>query len=500
MFIAIEHRASSMTSSKDEIDLDPQDWEEFKQIGYEMIDLLVEYHRTVRDRPVWQPIPDEVKQNYHQPLPEEGSDLRTTFEDFKTQVLPYPTGNIHPRFWGWVHGTGTSSGALAELLAAMMNPNTGGREHGANYVEQQVIAWLCEILDFDRQASGLLTSGCSMANLTGLAVARQMKAPGNVRQSGLQSIDMQLLVYGSMEMHSSIQKALEVLGMGSNSLRKIATNDNYEIDLAKLEATIKADLKAGHHPIAIVGNAGTVNSGAIDDFNGLADIAEKYDLWFHIDGAFGAYANMIEEYNEEMAGYNRADSVAFDLHKWMYLPYEIGCILVRDADAHRSTFSLRPDYLAQQSRGLASFNKWPTEYGVELSRGFRALKAWMSFKEHGVSKLREVIYKNIKQARYLGELVSASDKLELMAPVSLNVICFRYHPKDATAEQIEKLNKEILLRVQESGIAVFSSTQLNGTYTLRAAITNQRSRFDDFDLLVRSVERIGDEVANDLLD
>ena len=483
-----------MTNDHNDISLDPNDWDKFRKIGYQMIDLLVEYHKNVRDRKVWQPLPLDIKNSFNQSLPENPSSLEEVIENFKKTILPYPTGNIHPRFWGWVHGTGTSSGAIAELLAAMMNPNTGGREHVANYVERQVIQWAIEMLHYQQGASGLLTSGCSMANLTGLAVARQAKLGKNIRKTGLFSISKPPTFYGSTQLHSSIQKALEVLGLGSDSLRFIATNSNFEIDIDQLRATILKDIENGYQPVAIIGNAGTVNSGAIDDFTTLATIAKEFDLWFHIDGAFGSLARLLPEYMEKMKGYELADSVAFDMHKWMYLPYEIGCILVKDESLHRSTFSLRPDYLAQQTRGLASFDKWPTEYGVELSRGFRALKAWMAIKEHGISTYRDVIQKNILQARYFETLISYTPKLELMAPVSLNIVCFRYFNPKMDENQIEQLNTELLLRVQESGIAVFSSTQLNGKYTLRVANTNQRSKFEDFDLLVETLIEFGDKI------
>jgi len=488
-----------MTNNADDKDLDPEDWQAFRDLGYQMIDLLVDYHQGVRDRPVWQPIPPSIKQQFKEPLPHQGTSLENVFAEFKDSILPYPTGNIHPRFWGWVHGTGTSSGALAELLAAMMNPNTGGREHIANYVEQQVIDWTKEMLDYDPQASGLLTSGCSMANLTALTVARQAKSPIDVRQQGLTALSKPLVVYGSDQMHSSIQKALEVLGMGSQSLHRIPSNENFEIDLSALREQIENDIEAGFQPIAIVGNAGTVNSGAIDDFRGIADIAEEFDLWFHIDGAFGAMARMLPEYVERMQGYEQADSLAFDMHKWMYMPYEIGCVLIKNEQLHRSTFSLRPDYLSQQSRGLASIKKWPTEYGVELSRGFRALKAWMLIKEHGIDSYRDVIHKNVSQARYFGQLVETEPHLQLMAPVSLNVICFRYTHADLNTQQLDELNHELLLRVQESGIAVFSSTQLHGQYTLRVANTNQRSKFTDFDLLHDTLVKLGNEIASELI-
>lgn len=477
----------------DEPDLDPEDWEQFRKLGYEMIDLLVSYHKTLRERDVWKITPESVKENLNKPIPLEGSSLEEVFHEFQNLILPYPTGNIHPRFWGWVHGTGTSSGALYELLAATMNPNTGGREHVANYVERQVISWACEMLGYDEKASGLLTSGCSMANLTGLAVARQVKTGGNMRKDGLLTLNKQLIIYGSDQLHSSIQKAVEVLGLGSDSLRIISTNPEYEMNIDELRKSIESDVKAGLFPLAIVGNAGTVNTAAMDDFEAIAILCQEYDLWFHIDGAFGALARILPEYDKKMKGFELADSIGFDMHKWLYIPYEIGCILVKNERAHRETFSLRPDYLSQEERGLASFKKWPTEYGVELSRGFRSLKAWMLIKEHGLDKYRKVLKKNVEQARYLAHLIEESPNLELMAAVSLNIVCFRYRPKklDLGQEELEQLNREILLQVQESGVAVFSSTHIKSGYALRVANTNQRSKFEDFNFLVETILEYG---------
>jgi glutamate/tyrosine decarboxylase-like PLP-dependent enzyme len=476
--------------------LDPEDWDQVKKIGYEMIDLLVEYHKSVAERPVWQPTPQDVKDMLQEPVPEKGSSLREVFEEFKTIILPYPTGNIHPRFWGWVHGTGTTTGALFELLAATMNPNTGGREHVANYVERQVVAWSREMLSFDPNASGLLTSGCSMANLTGLAVARHVKSEGKVRSDGLIQNGSKFTVYGSDQLHSSIQKAAEVLGLGATALRIIPSNDRYQIDLDFLKNAIISDIEEGFVPFAVVGNAGSVNTGAIDDFEGIANICTQYELWFHIDGAFGAFAKLLPEYEGAMQGLELADSIAFDMHKWMYMPYEIGCILVKHPDAHRAAFTLRPEYLSQEVRGLASFDKWPTEYGVELSRGFRALKAWMSIKEHGVAKYREVLLKNVHQARYLESLIEKTDQFEVLAPVSLNVVCFRYNPGNLSEKELEEFNTELLLRVQESGIAVFSSTSVKGKYALRVANTNQRSTYSDFDLLLSTLIEFSGLIAS----
>ena len=308
--------------------LDPQDWGALRALGHRMVDDMLTYLQTVRDRPVWQPMPDRVKANLKQPLPIDPQTPDEAYQDFVENVLPYPLGNIHPRFWGWVMGGGTPFGVLAELLAASMNPNMGGGEHSAIYVEMQVLDWCKEMLGYPPEASGLLVSGGSMANLVGLTVARNTLAGFDIRQQGLPAAPKRLVLYGSVEMHSSIQKAVELLGLGNEALRLIPVNDQFQIDVAALEKSIAADRLAGYQPFCVIGNAGTVNTGAIDPLDQLADIAQREQLWFHVDGAFGGLAAVSSELRPLVKGMERADSIAFDLHKWMYMPYEIACTLV----------------------------------------------------------------------------------------------------------------------------------------------------------------------------
>lgn len=483
-------------SVKIEESLDPQDWQSIQALGHRMVDDMMTYLETVREGPVWKPIPDGVKASLREPLPLDPQDPEQVYNEFKENVLPYPMGNIHPRFWGWVIGTGTPLGMLAEMLAAGMNPNTGGGNHVANYVELQVLEWLKEMLGYPTKASGLLVSGGSMANFVGLAVARNAMADFDIRRQGLLTFKQRPIFYGSTQIHDSLTRAIELLGLGSESLRLIPVDSNYQIELSSLENAIVKDRETGYKPICIIGNAGTVNTGAFDDLDALADICQREKLWFHVDGAFGALTALSPELRSLISGMERADSLAFDLHKWMHMPYEIGCILVRREEDQRRTFSVTADYLVHTKRGLAGGLKWFVEYGPQFSRGFRALKAWMSIKEHGIKKYGRLIEQNVYQARYLAELVDASSCLERLAPVSLNIVCFRFREDSLSDESLNRLNQEILVQLHERGIAVPSPIAMRGKYALRICITNHRSRKEDFELLVREVTRLGKNLLN----
>ncbi|HUH96857.1 MAG TPA: aminotransferase class V-fold PLP-dependent enzyme [Anaerolineales bacterium] len=471
--------------------LDPQDWQAMRVLGHRMVDDMLTYLQTVRERPVWQPVPDQVKEDLRKPLPIDPQSPEDAYHDFVENVLPYPLGNIHPRFWGWVMGNGTPFGALAEMLAATMNPNLGGGNHVANHVELQVLDWCKQMLGMPLSASGLLVSGGSMANLVGLTVARNSRAGFDIRRQGLPAAPKRLVLYGSVEMHSSIEKAVELLGLGREALRMIPTNERFQIDLAALEKTIAADRTAGAQPFCLIGNAGTVNTGAIDPLNDLADLARREKLWFHIDGAFGALGAVSPELRPLLTGLERADSIAFDLHKWMYMPFEVGCVLVRDPEAHRLAFTLTPEYLAHFERGAASGSHWFNEYGPQLTRGFRALKVWLSIKEHGIAKYGRIIKQNVDQCRYLTRLIEASPDLELLAPTSLNIVCFRFKTAGGAEAALNHLNEQILMELHVQGIAVPTYTTLNGKFAIRVANTNHRSRREDFEVLVREVIRLG---------
>lgn len=482
-------------TNPEEVSLDPQDWEAFRKLGHQMLDDMVDYLQTIREKPVWQPVPDAVKAHFKEPLPLTGQPEAEVYEDFKQTILPYPLGNIHPRFWGWVIGTGTPLGMLAEMLTGAVSAQVGGAEHIATYVEIQVLNWLKEIMGFPPDASGLLMSGASMANFIGLTVARNAKAPVDVRMVGLQTDMPRLILYTSVEAHSCHQKNAEVLGLGRDAIRFIPVDEQYRIKIDALRDAIATDRAAGSLPFCVIGSAGTVKTGAYDDLEALADLCQEQGLWLHVDGAFGALAALTEESKPLVRGMERADSLAFDMHKWMSVPFEAACVLVKSRTAHYNTFTLTPDYLAHGDRGASGAQVWLSDYGLQLSRSFRALKIWMALKAHGVEQIGKSIQMNIDQTAYLVSLIEASPELEQMAPAPLNIVCFRYMQDGLSEAALDEINRELLLRLHESGAALVSYATIGGKYCLRMANVNHRSTYADFDVLVEKVVELGRELA-----
>lgn len=474
--------------------LDPKDWEAMRALGHQMVDDLIDYWAGIREQKIWRPIPDEVKQVFDLPIPEQGQSPEEVYREFKEYIFPYNKGNVHPRFFAWIQGTGTPMGTFGDLLASGMNPNTAIGEHSAMYVDRQVVNWCKQLMNFPAEASGILVSGGSMANITALTVARNSFGEEKIRQRGLKAASGQLLIYCSVETHSCIQKAAEIIGLGTDAVRKIGVNERFELDVQLLKEQLEDDLQAGFLPFCLVGTAGTVNTGAIDPIVELLEISRAYGLWFHVDGAYGALAKLDPIYASALRAIEEADSLAFDLHKWLYVPYEVGCTLIRDAKKHRDSFAITPNYLLQEKRGLSGGLDSINNYGFELSRGFKALKVWMSIKEHGRAKYAAMIAQNNRHAAYLAALVEQNPYLELTAPLSMSITCFRMIQPGWGEEALQMLNKEILLRLQEEGIASPSSTILNGKYTLRVANTNQRTRKEDMELLVREVLRLGKSI------
>jgi aromatic-L-amino-acid decarboxylase len=466
--------------------LDPADWAAFRAQGHRMLDDILDYLEHIRERPVWQPIPDAARAKFREASPGGPSDLAELHESFLNDILPYTVGNAHPGFMGWVHGGGTPVGLLAEMLAAGLNANLGGRDHLPIEVERQVALWAAQWFGFPETARGLFVTGASLANFVAVLTARAATLGEDVRRLGVAASGQRLVAYASSAAHGCLPKAMDMAGLGSESLRRIPVNARDEISLDALASAVAADRAAGFAPFLVVGTAGTVEVGAVDDLAGLAAFAAREKLWFHVDGAYGALAILAPELAPRLAGIERADSVAFDFHKWGQVPYDAGFVLCRDGARQMAAFASTAAYLRRDVRGLAAGSPWPCDFGPDLSRGFRALKVWFTLKAYGTERLGQMIAGTCALARYLGERVEARPELELLAPVSLNIVCFRYRAADS-----DPVNAAIVADLHESGIAVPSAATVAGRIAIRAAIVNHRTTVADLDALLRAVLAFG---------
>jgi glutamate/tyrosine decarboxylase-like PLP-dependent enzyme len=463
--------------------LDPDDWQAFRVASRRALDDMIDFLQTIRERPVWQQAPAEVVREFRKPLPAAPQDLDEVLADFSTLIRPYATGNLHPLFMGWVHGAGTPVGMIAEMLAAGLNANCGGRNHIALDVERQIAAWASELFGFPADASGVFVTGTSAANHLALLIARNAGLGDEVRRNGLRDTGPQLVAYTSVEAHGCIKQAMEMAGIGSRFLRLIGVDARGAMRADLLADAIAADRAHGLQPFLVAGTAGTVNTGAFDELDGLADICRREKLWFHVDGAFGALVALSPTLRPLVRGIERADSIAFDFHKWAHVPYDAGFLLVRDAERHRRTFRNTAAYLHRAPSGLAAGEVWPCDLGPDLSRGFRALKTWFTFRVHGADRIGACIEHTCRVAKHLEKrLLEQANLYELAAPVALNIVCFglRTSPDG-------ELNKAIVIDLQERGVAAPSTTIINGRTVIRAAIVNHRTTEDDIDALMAAV-------------
>lgn len=474
--------------------LDPEDWDETRALAHLMVDEAVDHLAHVRDRPAWRPMPDHIRATFQSALPQGPAPLDEVYAQYRQTVSAYPLGNVHPRFWAYYMGSSNFTGALGDFLAAIDASNLGGGASGAAQVDQQVVDWLKEMVGFPKSASGTLTSGGSMANLVAHTVIRNLAAGYDVRREGIAGLKAPLRFYASDQVHSCNQKALETLGLGAKALVEIPTDDHQRIRIDALEAAIAKDRAEGLQPACVIGTAGTTNSGAVDDLTALADICDRDGLWFHVDGCIAGVLRLSPEHAHLVAGIERAGSVAVDPHKWLHAPFEAGAVLIKDPVAHFATFEMHGPYLQLQERGVIA-GKFLADYGLELTRGFKALKIWLAFKQYGAEKFGRLITQNIAQARHLVTRIEANPLLELIAPADLNIVCFRHVAADEAAAKA--LNTEIMLRLQERGLAVPSDTTIQGRHGLRCAFNNHRTKMQDIDAFVGDLMQIAGEILTE---
>lgn len=471
--------------------LDPADWAALRALGHRMVDDMFDHLAGLREGPVWRPMPSSLRQELRAPLPRGPRPAEAVYADFRRLVQPYATGNPHPRFMGWVHGGGNPVGMLAELLAGGLNANLGGRDHAPVEMERQVIAWAAEMLGFPPDAAGVLVTGTSVANLIGVLVARTAALGPAARRCGVGGSG--LVAYTSAAAHECLSQAMEIAGLGREALRLVPTDAAGRMRPEALAERVGRDRAAGLRPFLLAATAGTVNIGAVDPLDELAGIARREGLWFHVDGAYGAIAMLAPRLRGMLAGIERADSVAFDFHKWAQVPYDAGCVVVRDARAELETFAADVAYLKREQRGLAGGGVWPCDLGPDLSRGFRALKVWMTLSVYGADRLGAVAQQTCELAALLAARVDREPELERLAPVALNIVCFRFVAADT---DLDALNREIVADLQEDGIAAPSTTRVDGRLAIRAAIVNHRTRPEDVAILVDAVLAAGRRRTN----
>ena len=469
--------------------LDPQDWTATRAQAHRMLDDMLDYVAQIRDRPVWMPMPESVRQHLRAEIGTEPACLEDVHREFMESVLPYAGGNVHPRFMGWVQGAGTVTGMLADMLAAGLNGNLGGRDHAPIEVERQIVAWVRQLFGFPDDASGLFVTGTSMANFLGVLVARTAKLGNGVRTEGIGQAGGNLRAYASRAAHGCVAQAMDMAGFGRDALRLVPTDGSSRLNVEVMRRMIAQDRAAGLQPFLAIGSAGTVDVGAVDDLRALTSLCAEEELWCHVDGAYGALGMLSKEIAPRLQGIEKADSIGFDFHKWGQVPYDAGFLLVRDGRQHYETFAAPAAYLRRETRGLAAGSPWPCDFGPDLSRGFRALKTWFTLKVHGADAIGAAIAQSCVLAKYLENRIRAEPALELLAPAQLNIVCFRYRTADS-----DRINARIVAELQEHGIAAPSTTVIDGKLAIRAALFNHRTLESDIDALVCGVLRLGAEV------
>lgn len=485
-------RSSSLDISREEID----------QISGEVSKLVREYFTNIAERRTFpEAHAGKTYELIDSDLNADGESLEKIINECRL-LLDFSRHNGHPRFFGYVASPSTPVGAYADLLASTLNANVTcwrSAPSGTD-IEKMVVRWLGSLVGYDHNSRGLLTSGGSMANLIAVLAASRRKAGVSVSTGGLWNSGTPLTLYVSSEAHMSVAKAADVLGLGRDYVRDVPCDTQFRMDVSSLHAAILDDLSRGLRPFCVVGSAGTVGTGVVDPLNEIADLAEEFDLWFHVDGAYGAPAALDPAKSALFRGMNRADSLALDPHKWLYVPVDVGCLLFRDEQVFRAAFSSEDaEYVKRHGYSDdQAFAYW--DYGVELSRRFRALKVWLTLRYYGTRRIAAAVSDDNKLASYFGELVKAADDFELLAPVELSICCFRYVPSDkkklladangsrsAVEKELDELNSRIMNLVQTGGRAYLSNANVAGRFALRACITNFRTTKTDIDETLRII-------------
>jgi aromatic-L-amino-acid/L-tryptophan decarboxylase len=458
---------------------------EIRDWGNSVTQFMIDYLGDLRDRPVHRHTSSgKIRSGLDSKLPIKGTDFDSLLKVFRETIVPFSRQNAHPRMFGYVQSPGTPIAAFADLLASTLNANlTIWRSAPAPVeLERLTIDWIRQILGFNPEAGGLFVSGGSMANLAALAAARQTKEHSLGR----------LRMYASSATHFSITKAAALLGIGRENVQHVAVDEHFKMRMDDLVEKITADLEAGYVPFCVVANAGAVDTGAVDPLAEIRDVSNRFELWMHVDGSYGAFAVLAESARKLFAGMEQADSIALDPHKWLYLPVDVGCVIYRDPEIARAAFAHEAEYTRMfGEKADEAFICW--DYGPELSRRFRALKVWMLLKGMGLDRLSEAIESNLACARHLESMVQASADFEMAAPVELSIFCFRHVPaqlRNKSPEAIDAFNERLLVALQRDGSSYLSNATLDGRFALRGCVLNYRTTLRDMEILLDDLRRV----------
>lgn len=461
---------------------------EREALGAAALAWCLDYFETTRDTPIYPAVSaDALRDMTNEPLPKEAQPMSHVMEQFAA-LAALGRKNGHPRMFGYVQSSGTFAGAVGDFLASALNQNvTSWRSApSATAIERQTIGWIASMLGLPSSTAGLFVSGGSMANFAALATALRSGTNEDINRRGVAALGRAPIIYAASTGHMSIPKAAAMLGIGRDAVRTIPVDDDFRMDVGALDRAIAEDRAAGRLPICVVASAGDVNTGAIDPLDAIADVCARQSVWFHVDGAYGGFAVLAPSVTEQFRGLARADSIALDPHKWLFAPMDVGCLLARDYAALHKTFSQGASYVdVVADERMSDFAFW--DYGPELSRRCRALKVWFALKLHGAGAIASAIESNIQTARRLAAAVDASSDFERLAPAPLSIVCFRYAPPDRPIDELDALNRTLMLEVQRRGDAYLSNAVLNGRFALRACIVNYRTSAEDVERLLEAI-------------
>jgi glutamate/tyrosine decarboxylase-like PLP-dependent enzyme len=483
------------------LDLPP---DEFRKIGHALVDRIATHLETVNGRPITTAeSPADIRELIGQrSLPDDGVDPGALLDRTAQLLYDHSLFNLHPKFWGYITGSPAPLGMLGDMLAASINPNVGAfvLSPVATEIEKQTVRWIAEFVGFPSHCGGIMVSGGNMANMVAFLAARRAKAPWDIRKDGLRGGAAQLTAYASRETHTWIQKAADLFGLGLSAIRWIDTDDQLRMDVAMLDRAIAADREAGHVPFIVIGTAGSVSTGAIDPLGEIAAICKRHDVWFHVDGAYGAPAAVLPEASPDLKALSLADSVAVDPHKWLYAPLEAGCTLVRDASHLIDAYSFHPAYYHFSDSGDGEVPTNFHELGLQNSRGFRALKVWLGLQQAGREGYVRMIRDDIAFAEAMYREVEKHPELETFT-LGLSIATFRYVPADLTLtgpereQYLNELNSALVTRIQADGQLFVSNAVINGSYVLRACIVNFRTNLADVQAVPELVVTTGRTLA-----